>query len=217
MRYFWYYLIAINVIGFIVSAINYALYHKTIDKQIDKVVTVVCLLGGSGGILISTLLFERALKKDVMMSRVFLIVCLVIQVIVVLLIVGVRIPAFSGLHSSLQEKWNSLFDTSNRVFSGIGSFFGAMISFFSKKWVWVYLIIVNLLTFAVYAVDKINAIEHRSRIRIVTLLGLAFIGGTVGALLAMYILRHKTQKDYFTWGVPLIMIMHVFVIFFVFR
>ena len=217
MRYFWYYLIAINVIGFIVSAINFALYHKTIDKQIDKVVTVVCLLGGSGGILISTLLFERALKKDVMMSRVFLIVCLVIQVIVVLLIVGVRIPAFSGLHSSLQEKWNSLFDTSNRVFSGIGSFFGAMISFFSKKWVWVYLIIVNLLTFAVYAVDKINAIEHRSRIRIVTLLGLAFIGGTVGALLAMYILRHKTQKDYFTWGVPLIMIMHVFVIFFVFR
>lgn len=217
MRYFWYYLFAINVIGFIVSAINFALYHKTIDKQIDKVVTVVCLLGGSGGILISTLLFERALKKDVMMSRVFLIVCLVIQVIVVLLIVGVRIPAFSGLHSSLQEKWNSLFDTSNRVFSGIGSFFGAMISFFSKKWVWVYLIIVNLLTFAVYAVDKINAIEHRSRIRIVTLLGLAFIGGTVGALLAMYILRHKTQKDYFTWGVPLIMIMHIFVIFFVFR
>ena len=43
MQYFWYYLIAINVIGFILSAINFALYHNTVDKQIDKVVTVVCL------------------------------------------------------------------------------------------------------------------------------------------------------------------------------
>lgn len=217
MKYFWYYLIAINIVSFIVFAIDIALYHRTSDKEIDKVVTIVCLLGGAPGIFISMLFFERVLKKDVMMSRVFLVVCLVIQIILFLLIIGVRIPAFSGLHSSLQESWNSLFDSTNGVFKGIGSFFGAMISFFSKKWVWVYMIIVNLLTFAVYAVDKLNAIEHRGRIRIVTLLGLAFIGGTIGALLAMYILRHKTQKDYFTWGVPLIMIMHVFVIYFVFR
>jgi len=217
MKYFWYYLIAINIVSFIVFAIDIALYHRTADKEIDKVVTIVCLLGGAPGIFISMLFFERVLKKDVMMSRVFLVVCLVIQIILILLIIGVRIPAFSGLHSSLQESWNSLFDSTNDVFKGIGSFFGAMISFFSKKWVWVYMIIVNLLTFAVYAVDKLNAIEHRGRIRIVTLLGLAFIGGTIGALMAMYILRHKTQKDYFTWGVPLIMIMHVFVIYFVFR
>ena len=217
MKYFWYYLIAINIVSFIVFAIDIALYHRTADKEIDKVVTIVCLLGGAPGIFISMLFFERVLKKDVMMSRVFLVVCLVIQIILILLIIGVRIPAFIGLHSSLQERWNSLFDSTNGVFKGIGSFFGAMISFFSKKWVWVYMIIVNLLTFAVYAVDKLNAIEHRGRIRIVTLLGLAFIGGTIGALMAMYILRHKTQKDYFTWGVPLIMIMHVFVIYFVFR
>lgn len=217
MRYFWYYLIAINILGFIVFAINIALYHTTADKQIDKAVTIICLLGGAPGIFISMLLFERVFKKDVMMSRVFLIVCLVIQIIIILLIAGAKIPFISGLHSGLQEKWNSLFDTSNGVIRGIVSFVGAMISFFSKKWVWIYLIIINILTFAVYAVDKLNAIEHRGRIRIVTLLGLAFIGGTVGALLAMYILRHKTQKDYFTWGVPLIMIMHIFVIYFVFR
>lgn len=216
MQYFWYYLIAINIIGFIVASIDMALYHHTADKQIDKAVTVVCLIGGSVGILISLLFFERVLKKDVMMSRVFLIVCLVIQIIIVLLVLGVRIPIFNGLRSSFQDEWNS-FVSGNAVIGGIVSFFGAIISFFSKKWVWIYLIIVNLLTFAVYAVDKLNAIEHRGRIRIVTLLGLAFIGGTVGALLAMYILRHKTQKDYFTWGVPLIMIMHVFVIYFVFR
>ena len=50
--------------------------------------------------------------------------------------------------------------------------------------------------------DKVNAAEHRSRIRIVTLLGLAFVGGSVGSLLAMYLLRHKTSKNYFTFGVP---------------
>lgn len=70
------------------------------------------------------------------------------------------------------------------------------------------------MTFAVFAIDKVNAAEHRSRIRIVTLLGLAFIGGSVGALLAMYLPRHKTRKDYFTVGVPLIMIMQVVVLFY---
>ena len=49
-----------------------------------------------------------------------------------------------------------------------------------------------------FAIDKVNAAEHRSRIRIVTLLGVAFIGGSAGGLLAMYLLHHKTKKDYFT-------------------
>ena len=62
--------------------------------------------------------------------------------------------------------------------------------------------------------DKINAIEGRSRIRIITLLGIAFLGGSLGAILAMYILRHKTKIDYFTVGIPLIMLMQAVVIFY---
>lgn len=58
----------------------------------------------------------------------------------------------------------------------------------------IYLAVINFIAFAAYAVDKVNAAEHRSRIRIVTLLGLAFIGGSIGSLLAMYLLRHKTKK-----------------------
>ena len=217
MQYFWYYLIGINIIGFIVFSIDIALYHNTADKQIDNAVTIVCLLGAAPGIFIAMLLFERVFKKDVMMSRVFLIVCLVIQIIIVLLIAGVKLPFISGLHSSFQEKGNSLFSSSNKFVRGVVSFFGAFASFFSKKWVWVYLIIINLITALLFAIDKLNAIEHRGRIRIITLLGFAFLGGTIGALLTMYLLRHKTQKDYFTWGVPLIMIAHVFIIYFVFR
>lgn len=60
---------------------------------------------------------------------------------------------------------------------------------------------------AAFAIDKIAAIEGRSRIRIVTLLGLAFIGGSIGGLIAMYLFRHKIRKDYFTVGIPLIMVM----------
>ena len=60
-----------------------------------------------------------------------------------------------------------------------------------------------------------NAAEHRSRIRIVTLLGVAFIGGSVGELMAMYLLHHKTKKDYFTVGIPLIMVMQVVVLFYI--
>ena len=79
----------------------------------------------------------------------------------------------------------------------------------------IYLAIINVVTFITYAIDKINAEEGRSRIRIVTLLTLAFIGGSIGAITAMYLLRHKTQKDYFTVGVPLIIIMQVIVLFYI--
>jgi uncharacterized membrane protein YsdA (DUF1294 family) len=68
-------------------------------------------------------------------------------------------------------------------------------------------------TFIVYGIGKYNAIEHRSRIRIVTLLGLAFIGGSIGGLLAMHIFRHKTKKDYFNVGIPLIIVMQIVLIF----
>lgn len=77
-----------------------------------------------------------------------------------------------------------------------------------------YLLAINVITLSVYALDKIAAIEDNYRIRIVTLLGLAFIGGSVGALTAMYVFRHKIRVDYFTVGVPLIMIMQITVIFY---
>ena len=59
-----------------------------------------------------------------------------------------------------------------------------------------------------------NAISKKWRYKIVTLLGLCFIGGSLGGLLAMYVFRHKTQQDYFTVGVPLIIITQIIVIIF---
>ena len=88
--------------------------------------------------------------------------------------------------------------------------------FFDKHKIFLaYLGIINFITFAAFAIDKFAAIEHRSRIRIVTLLGLSFLGGSFGGLLAMYLLRHKTKKDYFTIGIPLIIIMQIIVLFYI--
>ena len=44
-----YYLLAINVIGALVYLINMLLYRHTARRQIDVVVTIVSLLGGSAG------------------------------------------------------------------------------------------------------------------------------------------------------------------------
>ena len=87
--------------------------------------------------------------------------------------------------------------------------------YFSKHKLFVaYIVIINFVTFIVYAVDKYKAVHHRFRIRIVSLLVLAFLGGSIGALLSMYTFRHKVSRDYFTVGVPLILIMQLVVVFY---
>lgn len=46
------YLVIINIAGFILYLVNTLLYRMTADGQIDAVITVVSLLGGSLGIVI---------------------------------------------------------------------------------------------------------------------------------------------------------------------
>jgi len=180
------YLIAINIIGFLMYFINFMLYKYTKSANIDVILTLLALAGGSLGIFAFIVLFDRKSVKDNMMSRVFLICVLIIQIIATLFIKG-----FHG------EKINFAF----------WEFFGR------NKILMIYLGIINIITFLAFAIDKINAVKGKRRIRIVTLLGLSFIGGSLGALLGMYTLRHKTKVNYFTVGIPLIMLVQVAVIF----
>ena len=73
----------------------------------------------------------------------------------------------------------------------------------------IYLIIINLITFIVFGVDKRAAIKKRSRIRVSTLLTLSFVGGSLGGLIAMYLFRHKTKKLQFTLLLTLKLILHI--------
>ena len=67
-----------------------------------------------------------------------------------------------------------------------------------------YLATVNLVAFVAMAADKWKARHNRWRIRERTLLLLAVIGGSVGAILGMTLFRHKTQHLRFWLGLPVI-------------
>ncbi len=72
-----------------------------------------------------------------------------------------------------------------------------------------YLLIINIITLIVFAIDKKNAVLKRTRIRITTLLGLSLIGGSLGGFISMYLFRHKTKVNYFTIGLPIMMVIQL--------
>jgi len=60
-----------------------------------------------------------------------------------------------------------------------------------------YMIIINVISFIIYAIDKRLAIKKRTRVPEAILLFLSIIGGSLGSLIAMYLVHHKTKKWYF--------------------
>lgn len=75
----------------------------------------------------------------------------------------------------------------------------------------IYLIIINVIAFALYGIDKSRAVHREWRIPEKVLLGVAVIGGSVGAILGMFMFRHKTQHWYFRYGLPLILLVQVII------
>ena len=69
----------------------------------------------------------------------------------------------------------------------------------------VYLVIINAAGFLSMLIDKRKARKNLWRIPEATLLWLAALGGSLGSLAGMYLVRHKTRKAKFTLGIPLIL------------
>ncbi|MDD6070010.1 MAG: DUF1294 domain-containing protein [Clostridiales bacterium] len=67
-----------------------------------------------------------------------------------------------------------------------------------------YLIVMNVMTFIVYGIDKQKAKRGKWRISEKTLMMLAVFGGSIGAWIGMQVFRHKTKHLLFVIGVPLI-------------
>lgn len=74
------------------------------------------------------------------------------------------------------------------------------------KYLYIWLIIINIITFAVFGIDKKKAIDGKFRIKELTLFVLSLLGGSLGGLIAMHTFHHKTRKWYFKFGIPLILI-----------
>jgi uncharacterized membrane protein YsdA (DUF1294 family) len=73
-----------------------------------------------------------------------------------------------------------------------------------------YLLLIGLATFGAFAFDKARAARGGRRLRERTLLTLAALGGTPGALLGQALLRHKTRKQPFVTWLWFIMFSQVF-------
>ena len=68
---------------------------------------------------------------------------------------------------------------------------------------------VNLFTFILYGVDKLKAKRGAWRISEATLLLIALLGGSLGALLGMELFRHKTKHWKFKILVPVFLALHI--------
>ena len=71
------------------------------------------------------------------------------------------------------------------------------------------LVAVNLVSFTLYGLDKLKAKKGLWRIRESTLLLIAALGGSVGALLGMEVFRHKTKHWQLKVLVPVFFILHI--------
>lgn len=75
----------------------------------------------------------------------------------------------------------------------------------------IYILIVNTLSFLLFALDKYKARRNLWRIPEKTLFLSAILGGSIGALAGMYLFRHKTKHKIFTFGIPVIFTLQLLV------
>ena len=78
----------------------------------------------------------------------------------------------------------------------------------------IYFIIVNLITFFIYGIDKLKARKSKWRVSEATLLSLAALGGSIGAWLGMKVWHHKTLHKKFRYGVPAILLLQLALVVF---
>lgn len=86
------------------------------------------------------------------------------------------------------------------------------------KYLLIYLLTINAAGFALMLIDKWKAKKNRWRIPEATLIGVAALGGSIGSLLGMYTVRHKTKHIKFTVGIPVILVVQIFAaVYFLYR
>ena len=76
----------------------------------------------------------------------------------------------------------------------------------------IYLVVINVVTFFMYGIDKWKARKAKWRIREAALLGLAVLGGSIGAWLGMRVWHHKTLHKKFRYGVPAIIVIQLLLV-----
>ena len=78
-----------------------------------------------------------------------------------------------------------------------------------KELLSIYLLIINAIAFCLMLIDKYKARKNLWRIPEATLISTALLGGSIGALIGMYTVRHKTRHAKFSIGLPLILLAQI--------
>ncbi len=97
--------------------------------------------------------------------------------------------------------------TNDMVWAMVGSPWGLLA---------IWLVMINAVTFLIFGWDKFKAKykekhEHARRIPEKTLMALAAMGGSIGALLGMRVWHHKTLHKKFTVGIPVILTLQILI------
>ncbi|MBP5282479.1 MAG: DUF1294 domain-containing protein [Lachnospiraceae bacterium] len=72
-----------------------------------------------------------------------------------------------------------------------------------------YLVLMNVIAFALMGADKHKAKTGAWRVPEKTLFLSAILGGSIGAIAGMQVFRHKTKHWYFQYGMPAILILQI--------
>jgi uncharacterized membrane protein YsdA (DUF1294 family) len=184
------YLIAINAVAFLAFVIDFHICMRwpAVDDSAANslIMDVFPIAGGALGMLFALFIITgtgrgHRMNKDNISWWFLAIVCLIVWGLVATVRFGLVTLDVST--AGLTTGWNLA----------------------RLKVLGIFLAVVNVATFVAFAWDKHVAAtgnDYRRRSPEARLLGLSLIGGAVGGLLAMSIVRHKTQKWYFVWGLP---------------
>ncbi len=184
------YLIAVNAVTFLAFALDFFLctrFPRLEDCAANALVLdVFPLAGGALGMLVALFVFTgqlpgRRMNKGNIAWWFLAIACLIVWSLVTCVVLGlVRLDAGG---EGLLAGWN----------------------LDHLKILGIYLAVVNVVTAVAFVWDKHVAAsgnDHAKRVPEARLLALSLVGGSVGGLIAMRAVRHKTKKWYFVWGLP---------------
>ena len=78
-----------------------------------------------------------------------------------------------------------------------------------------YLILINAVGFVFMLTDKYKAQTKLRRTPEAVLMLVAVIGGSLGSLLGMYAVRHKTKHRKFSVGIPILLLIHCLILYYI--
>ena len=181
------YLLVVNALAFLLLTIDYHVCMRAAREELidHRILSVFALIGGGIGMLVAFLVWDRRVNKNNVAWRLIAIIGIVAWVLVTLCVYGVIKLDVDSLVVPL--------DLGDLAPLGV------------------YLLVANLVTLALFIYDKLRAEQGRvdKRIPEVVLLGLSLVGGAVGGIVGMYLVRHKTRKWYFSWGLPVMIVLQV--------